>query len=324
MLNTIVLKNIKKVYYHGKCPDCPDGLASAIIISAALQNPKIQYIPLFYNSHFYKNLNPELYTLFCDITPHKDTAALWVPYNPIVLDHHATQKEIVESFKYGIYKTNSAHSGARLAFEEVYCQTKKNSFFNNFYDQFSNLAMIADTWKKMDREFDKSRYQAHGLSFYGADLLLNQTEQSFTELYPELLKVGEISFNNVMGGVREKADRIKYSYHTIRAKSGHYEPIRIALCNSAKNVSELGDYVRDNENVDLFVAWFLETVDDKTVVEIGLRSNNRISCAELAKQLNGGGHFNAAGCRIEGAEFLSQTNILKKIVDAINVSLAIV
>lgn len=56
--------------------------------------------------------------------------------------------------------------------------------------------------------------------------------------------------------------------------------------------------VRDIEGVDIAVL-LRDTTDGKSV-KVSFRSNNDIDVSKIAEEFGGGGHFNAAGCSIEG------------------------
>ena len=70
----------------------------------------------------------------------------------------------------------------------------------------------------------------------------------------------------------------------------------VIYCNSPILQSDLGNYLVNNYPVDFAAIYHFNGYN--TI--FSLRGKDKINLSEIAKKYNGGGHFNAAGCNIEG------------------------
>jgi hypothetical protein len=103
--------------------NCSDGLASAMLVKDAMPH-HVEIVFVSYGTPAYLNLKAESGMLFCDIAPPEARAQEFVDAGALVLDHHKTQRHIVEMFGergvFGDETRDPGVSGAMLAFLEVW------------------------------------------------------------------------------------------------------------------------------------------------------------------------------------------------------------
>ena len=143
------LRAVRHIIAHD---NCPDGVASAMILKQVLPDAKVSFVQ--YNTPEHESMAPEEHALFCDFSP--ATPEGWVEKGAIVLDHHKTAKTVVEAFgELGVYADEAAEPGvcgALLAYREVWLQLAKEQYEGEaeVVETFSTLAGIRDTWQKHD------------------------------------------------------------------------------------------------------------------------------------------------------------------------------
>lgn len=139
MIDNDTLDSIKTIVVHD---NCPDGLASAILLHDVLYDAEIKFVQ--YGTDAYKALTPAPGVLYCDFSPpirtkkvvadgaetyvidEEDRAKLqeFVAAGTLVLDHHKTAKPIVEAFgdngRFGDEVSEPGVCGALLAYRHVW------------------------------------------------------------------------------------------------------------------------------------------------------------------------------------------------------------
>lgn len=320
MISVDKLREVKQVFYH---QSCPDGTASAMICYAAFQLlhakdperiPELKSVQ--YHTDFFENkLEPRPGQLFVDITPPRARWQEWKDVGVIVLDHHESVKEITEGLS-GVYATNDAHSGARLAFEQVLTPVTDflcadldperdshnivRSDCNHAlerWDGFSRIAMIRDTWKEKDPDFEKATVQAYGLMTLGAGDVLEQMRENRLDL--DLIKrLGEKD----LGKAKFMADSSR-RYDMPCPKLGRTLAVSIYNCTEKKYISD-GCHHLLNSGTDFAVSYFLKTENGLTQAVVSLRSNDPIA-GSIAKSMGGGGHDKASGFGLPNGEAVS-------------------
>jgi len=181
MISIDKLKNVKRLITHA---NCPDGIASALIIKDAL--PDVEVLFVKHGTKEHRELRPDVPTLFCDFTPWTDVKKdaqwlMWIDAGTIVLDHHPTQRDVTTAFVeagLGAYGENDrGECGAWLAYEHVWRPIKLGHGPFNPHDdgesvkRFAELAGVRDTWKKDDPRWQAACEQAEMLMFWGFDEL---------------------------------------------------------------------------------------------------------------------------------------------------------
>ena len=287
-------KNIKKVYYHA---GCPDGIAAAMILADAWQEDPTPefYIPLSYEMDLYKNLPLEHGVIFLDICP--ESAEPWIAYDPIVLDHHVSRKEVVEALPHGLYGTNDKFCGAMLVGHALYGSDFEQHWELSHLYQFARTAMVRDTWKKDHILWQTSIEQSKGIVACGAKELISLCfKGQFQKALDMIRNVGRVSaahLNHQLSIVAPKIPVVVVG------------STRVAVFNSMENRDDIAEYMRTHRDMDLFVSWRIEQGSDGLIVRMSFRSKEHIDCnvmiskmksicADLCR-LDGGGHAQAAG-----------------------------
>ena len=164
--------------------NCPDGVASALIVKDALPDVRVNFVK--YNSEEHRNLEPAPGMLFCDFSPYVvrskeandveyldgNAMARWVNAGAIVLDHHT--RDIVENFALnglGVFGENERlECGAWLAYEHVWKHLgcgHKDEIIAERVRNFAELAAVRDTWRQDDKRFKRAREEGELLLFWG-------------------------------------------------------------------------------------------------------------------------------------------------------------
>lgn len=292
----------------------------AIAFHALGMTPKFR--SLQYGTEFMKKLEPRPGQLFVDITPPKDRWESWKDVNPVVLDHHETVKNVTEGLD-GMYATNEAHSGAMLAFEQVFLPVHRSVLGGVFepsayarIEKFAHLAMVRDTWKKDHADWRDACCLAHALLFEGSkglvDKCLHFGPPGFNDtlLHDIGLKIVESNDRRI-----EKVSRSAF----IDTPSLSGEVINFSLFNSTeKLISDICNHLIDNGGGDISCGYFYLFEDGKTRVSVSLRSNGRVSVRKVAEKLGGGGHDKAAGFRMDDGDNTCPRDIRKVVYDTLS------
>lgn len=282
-----LLDGITRIVTHG---NCPDGLASAMVLRDVLPAAKIEFVN--HNTDNYDNLKATPGMIFCDIVPPLHRIDEFIDVNAIVLDHHISAKDIVLRFgERGVYASEHDEpgvSGAVLAFREVWLPLSYRSYIaKGEAEYFAMLAGIRDTWQKHSELWDESNYQSSILMFYDPDHWLNNSGFLSDKDY----ELGKIIYDNRIKKAKKIAKNcVRFSYNGRD----------IAVFNdSDKITSDVADLLK-NENISIVAGFnLIESDNDTNLPKIifSLRSCDDIDVSELAQWINplGGGHTNAAG-----------------------------
>lgn len=181
------LKQVTDIYVHA---NCPDGLASAMILKDAFRmlgmSPSIEF--LMHGTEAHKNAGREVTCsatgeappmrrpLFCDISPYNEygTLAGCRDNGAIVLDHHVGTREIVESFgTLGVYadaERSPGVCGAVLAYREVWYPIclyanppRSYSRESAEVERFADSVGARDTWHTNNPEFMRGQWISKAL-----------------------------------------------------------------------------------------------------------------------------------------------------------------
>ena len=307
------LRLVREVYFHDSCPD---GTISAMVCLSGYQKilgitPK--FYPLQYGTEFMRTLEPKNGQLFIDITPPIERWQEWVEYGPVVLDHHETTRSVTDGLN-GIYGFNKTDSGASLAFENVYktlleANSDKYSGLSAWKD-FTELAMIRDTWKKDHPLWERACSQALAIKMYGSEFLLNGIRNSTGPSLDEIIKLGEVLFQI------QKRKTLKVAKGAF-SKIDKDSSFKISLFNCTdSNISDVADVLL-KEGTDVAVGYFYLFEDSMQSLCASVRTNEKVSASKIAKVFGGGGHERAAGFRIKDAENSSPNVLLSYIKQGI-------
>lgn len=306
------LKACKILVTHG---GCPDGIASAIIVRQALPNIEVRFVK--YGQASREKLQAESCILFVDMTPPRERAQEFVDAGAIVLDHHKSQRDIVEMFgERGVYADNETDaerilSGAGLAHAYVLNPLTDRETRDAFW--LSRLVGIRDTWHKESAEWDDAQAMAAVLFFQGADHWLPVTgcELANGSIVPEKT---DLEFGRAL--MAERMRRAKSA--AAGAFRTHIGKLSVAILEGNPDViSDASDFLSD-EGADIVAGFSYSVSDDDDIkMTVQLRSRDRVDVSELAKALGGGGHKHAAGFTVVvGAEDTQPFALIPEILNS--------
>jgi hypothetical protein len=303
------LKNVKRLVTHA---NCPDGVASALIVRDAL--PDVEVLFVKHGTEQHRELEPRPGTLFVDFSPHVEKDDLfqvvkhWVEAGTIVLDHHPTQRDVTMAFVeagLGAYGENDrGECGAWLAYEHVWRALKGDHHFQidgaDFglsVRNFAELAGVRDTWKKDDPRWYKACLQAEALMFWSFD-------------HVDLDEFVESSEMTTLGG-RLFEKKLEHARAAI-AESHRFQTPRgtrvllfqgVTPTSDAAELLEKDPYLdgRGDRHAPDIVAGFHYRVDaGKLQLTFSTRSHTGYDVGAFCKAHGGGGHTAAAGFTVSG------------------------
>jgi oligoribonuclease NrnB/cAMP/cGMP phosphodiesterase (DHH superfamily) len=219
----------------------------------------------------------------------------------VVLDHHKTAKEALEGFEGAHFDMNK--SGAMLAWD----------YFSNTEEAPMLIQYIQDRdlWK-WELNFTKQITRGLGLLMRGdqdADTwhcLLDEAESRYMrrlEKDPDnRISQSDYLFNEimVMGDALIQDEKVYIEKISNKVTTLPYGEYKLGVVNSTSYVSELGEYIYKHLAVDGALIWNMDGSSAADVL-VSFRSDKDVSifdCSAAAKELGGGGHFGAAGCKV--------------------------
>lgn len=325
MIPIELLKQVKTIITHA---DCPDGSASALVLHDALPDAEIRFVN--YGKPERENMKAEPGQLWCDMTPPEARVQEFVDAGAIVLDHHKGAEDLVRLFgDRGVFADevrDPGVSGALLAYREVWAvlnppmmNVEKTEVLPHPNEaaarDFATLAGIRDTWQKSSPRWREALAAYHALTLHDWE---HWRALGRPWLTAEELKVGEALLKKRERDVEKTArdawigpvsvtlgaPEARTAMSEGRVPENNVEVARIAL--AIVNVgyelaSDVSDWLRENQHVDLILAFRYEARGEDQVLRVSARSSERYDCAALAKALGGGGHTRAAGFEMRNA-----------------------
>lgn len=289
MLNIDELKAVKTIVTHA---DCPDGIASALIlqdVARAFGDPTLpdtKVVWVQYGTQAYLELQAEPGMLFCDMTPPAPRVKEFVDADAIVLDHHKGARAVVEAFgARGVFAdeaTEPGVSGAVLAYREVWAPITHSHYqhFSRRVLDFATLAGIRDTWQRQDPRWEEACAQAAALRFWPVEELLNgglfYCLEHRLAIGPVLLQKDRERDN------RSIAEALRWTVGGVRV-----------VAFEGLHTSDIAD--RLAVEADLFLGWHYFSTPAGVRVQVSCRSKGPRSALSFARMHGGGGHENAAG-----------------------------
>jgi len=295
------------VYYH---ESCPDGSASAFICAAALHElgVKPKFWSLQYGSELMSKLEPRPGQLFVDITPPKERWEEWKSVSPIVLDHHETVKHVTEGLG-GVYATNERHSGAQIAFEEVFLATNiQDPMLLTAWGNLANLSMVRDTWKKDSPLWREGCAIAMAMLFEGSRGLVERAQKLGAnalnaEEFQKLLDIGHKVLNSNDRRVEKVAEG---AHHETYSFDREY---KVSYFNCTEKIlSDVANHLINNGG-NISIGYFYLFEDGATRAVVSIRTDGSVSAKAIAEALGGGGHERAAGFRLSEGDLISPYKI---------------
>jgi len=332
MISIEKLRAVKRLVTHA---NCPDGVASALIIKDAL--PDVEVLFVKHGTEQHRTLEPRPGTLFCDFSPWLPTDASesigllkqWQEAGAIVLDHHPTQKTITDVFVLnglGAYGENDrGECGAWLAYEHVWLPTYLDeqglddlpTAENDVDDvakevrEFARLAGIRDTWKKSNTQFGLASEQAEILMFWGNELLekIRQNRDSvFTGAFYVESSIFHPKNRHYLGKhlfekkLEHARTAIGEAHEFVTAKG-----TRVLVFQGVTPTSDAAEILEQRAKMETeecffpdIVAGFHYRVDaGKLQLAFSTRSHTGYDVGAFCKSKGGGGHSAAAGFTVE-------------------------
>lgn len=283
-MNVNLLRHVRTIVTHD---NCADGIASALILHAALPDARIVFVQ--YGDARHRELPAEPGMLFCDMTPPAERAGEFAIAGALVLDHHKRQEDVVKAFgvrgRFADEKLNPGVSGAVLAFREVFLPMASGDLALGMREdaalRLARLVGIRDTWQKDDPSFDRASAISEALRFIPFDRLL------------ALDLCGMTAYLESLGNVlveRKQASALDLAARAVRI---YVDRLRIAVIPSTTLTSDVCELV----DADL-VAGFAYGADEggqRVRLSWSLRSRAGVDVSAIAARHGGGGHTAAAG-----------------------------
>lgn len=308
MIPPDLLNQITRIITHA---DCPDGLASAMILHDALPNAEVVFVN--YGRPEREEMPATPGQLWCDMTPPEARVQEFVTAGAIVLDHHKGAEGVVRAFgERGVFadeKLEPGVSGAVLAFREVWEPFGGGHGYRVPIQDFAALAGIRDTWQKSHPCWREALIAYHALMLHPWD---------YWRYKPPYLNDDDLVVGAALLAKREReveqaaANALIQPVSILRPCPGasndpdafETETISLALVNVGYALaSDVSDFLRERRDVDLVLAFRYEMHGQEPILRISTRSNGRFDCAHLAKAFGGGGHSRAAGFEIRYPQF---------------------
>lgn len=289
MISTSDARNTRVVVAHrnGPASPCPDGTAAAVLIHDALPQAEVRFAA---HGPELDAVRPEHGMLFVDVAPPRDRAVEFAEAGAIVLDHHASQKDVVEMFgARGIYDDHPGVSGAVLAFDHVWLPAAEaNGVGLDVVERardFALLAGVRDTWQRDDPRWEESCAQAAALRFWPWERLA-AVRDPFGAGWEELDLLVRTTGGQLHANALERARAEAGWVIRVRTSGG----TRLALSNTLET-SDLAELV----DADVLVGWRLAGDDGRVRIQASMRARGPYDVAAVARSMGGGGHRAAAG-----------------------------
>lgn len=270
---------------------CPDGIASAMLIAAALPKATVEFVQYGTRAHAELRCSPRM--LFCDMSPPRERVAEFVQAGAIVLDHHEHARDVVAQFaERGVFGRNEdLESGAMLAHKEVFCSAVPGAASKTILRshwralEFATLAAIRDCWATEDVRWQMARLQAAVLMFYPVEHWLRKGRRLL--LTNQERRVGRTLLE------RRRNEVERASSAMLTACNG-----RVAVFPDGRGlVSDVAELLRGRGSTAELACGFCYKVDGtKLTLVFSLRSlQEGVDVGAIAKEHGGGGHVRAAG-----------------------------
>jgi hypothetical protein len=299
------LVEVKEVNSHAFCPD---GTSAAMICLAAFaavgRVPEVKFVTYDTVDHDGAVAGPG--QLWVDITPPRKRWEDWRESGAIVLDHHETSKDVVNSLG-GVYG-GPDDSGASLAFRNVMRILCPDRDDIEKWAKFAYLCMVRDTWKDTSPDWEEAGAVANALSFYTQKALLISASNGSLDLN-EIIRFGKVLIKKAEG----KAFRLAETSTFVGAGG-----LKFGFFNCTERlISETGHELLDKKGCDVAVGFYYTNESGNTDLCVSFRSRKGgFPVNKLAEHFKGGGHQPAAACRIKGAEDVSFNGFVKMILEA--------
>jgi hypothetical protein len=303
------LAQVKTIVVHD---NCPDGVASAILLHDSLPQAEIRFMQ--HNTDALKALVPEPGYLFCDFVPYVPTKTVdgvlkndldalkpWIDAGTLVLDHHKGVQDVVEAFgpkrgHFGNEKTEPGVCGAVLAFRHVWrlvnpvedatdtvaIEEQKRA------EEFATLAGVRDTWLNTHPWWRDACAQAEMLRFYPVEHWLSigsPFSSAMVPIWEERRAIGRLLIERMEKSVQKT---IESAYRFTSAKG-----TKVVTFDGLKTTSDAAEALGTEADLIIGFSYIVENGTPKML--LSTRSHTDFDCLAFAKSNGGGGHTRAAG-----------------------------
>jgi hypothetical protein len=297
MIELAKLQAVDEIIVHD---NCPDGIASAMILHDALPNAKIIFCQ--YETELHKTMPAKPGQLFADFSPHRTRTQEFLAAGAIVLDHHGgppatVTKAFVEKGlgAYADEKLDPGVSGALLAYREVWeplvygSSESPNDLTtgprNAAILTFATLAGIRDTWQKEHPRWREACENAEAIRFWPWEMV---EATPWDKWASQLLAIGPILYDRNLKHV-DKCIEGSLKYTTEKG-------LRVTIFEGLKPTSDAAEVMGESNDLTVGLAFFCEDGAPKMV--FSTRSRGDFHCQNFALAHGGGGHVKAAGFSI--------------------------
>lgn len=279
------LREVRTIVSHA---DCPDGIASALILRAALPEAGVLFVE--HNTPEQVALPATEGMIFCDVVPPRERVDEFVKAGAIVLDHHKGARDVVDAFgERGVFADEKAEpgmSGAPLAHREVFCALRDD---HPDVQRFARLAGIRDCWLTDDPDWEEAAAQSSALLFFGYERL---AEQIPPDAPPHLTET------QMSVGRAQRAARLANARATAAEKLHHLREGVAVYNDRDRLLSDVADRAfQIHPSLRVVCGFHYKVTSDGAMLLVcSLRSKpDDIDVAQIAKAQGGGGHTCAAG-----------------------------
>jgi hypothetical protein len=295
------LEKLKQVQFVVSHENCPDGTVSAILLRDVFPEAEIVFVQ--YNTDAHKNLPVKPGTLFADFSPHSTRVQEFVDAGALILDHHKTQKWIVEAFGengvYGDETLNPGVCGAFLVYENVWLPFKRNVTTDlaallvrkdAFVQKFARLAGVRDTWQTASPEWEEACIQGGLIHYIPNKMWLEVDLLTLADEWEDkYLWLGKMLWEKHTLEVQRAADRL-WRFTT---KKG----TRVVMVLAGKPlVSDVAELLANEADLFVQASYTYEPGKDTyPKLLCSTRSRGEFDAAAFCKAHGGGGHTKAAG-----------------------------
>lgn len=270
------------ILYHGSCMD---GTGAKYAAWKQFQE-KAEYYPCYYGQplpEFNGKADTTIYFLDFSVSRDELIALRSLYKRVVVIDHHVTAQEALQGLPDVVF--DMSKSGAVLAWEYFHPLTTIPMLLQFIQDR--------DLWKF---QFPESKAIHVGLGTLEGKMkswnnyVDQPREEDVGDMLIELADTGKAILAEHQRIVRYAVPKTVKVINFLGKKAG--------IVNTGELVSEKGEAIcRDEKlDVDLAIMWFVDTSDN---VILSMRSlGDETDVSAICKQLGGGGHRNASGCRV--------------------------
>jgi hypothetical protein len=277
------VKHIDLLITHGGRKTCADGIGSAMIIRNAT-DCDVQFCD--YGDKLHRNIPVRKGVILCDMSPYPGQEQMMADAGVLVLDHHESQQELVESMgHYGIFRQDLC--GAELAYKYVWVPLMEDSSpasISQGVQAFAELCGIYDLWKRDSPLWEQACHLREALLFISWEMLKNDLP-TLVNMHGELRMGRHICEN--------KRTQVRLLASQVLIHEGE-----LAIINNLELVNEIGDALRESD-LKAVAGFGFELTDhpwEHLQLKVSLRAiQSRVDVARIAKSKGGGGHYNAAG-----------------------------